>query len=252
MEASPDDPTTKAATYYPCFHCFPERLRAAVDADQMQRAQTRRTGLLDSAHIAPRFRRTTLDNYEVYATGEHRKLQQAALEACKEYARRVCEEPGFGAWLTLLGNSGTGKNHLACGILHKAMEAGRTILSVSLIELIERTKSAFGTGEDREKILDGPRKADLLFLDDLGVGYGTLHEQVNVYRVLNYRYDYDLPTILTTNLPLKWKKGMPENVQTIASIYSDRIASRLEDRPNGNVLIQCTWPSYRARKDVKK
>lgn len=65
--------------------------------------------------------------------------------------------------------------------------------------------------------LDETKKKDILFIDDLGVEkYSEFREEI-IYKIINYRYENNLPTIISSNLSIK----------ELEAKYSDRISSRI-------------------------
>lgn len=61
--------------------------------------------------------------------------------------------------------------------------------------------------------------ASLLVIDDLGAGNHTQFNDDNLYRIVNHRYENELPTLITTNLPGK----------EIQPAFGERIAARLRE-----------------------
>jgi DNA replication protein DnaC len=57
----------------------------------------------------------------------------------------------------------------------------------------------------------------LLVLDELGVSTGGRDEFPALYEVLNHRHGEELPTVLTTNVP----------IEQFVEAFGDRIADRL-------------------------
>jgi DNA replication protein DnaC len=74
------------------------------------------------------------------------------------------------------------------------------------------------------------RNIDLLVLDDLGTQNTTAWAQEKLFQILNHRYMYNLPVVITTNLDLESIEG--------------RIRSRLKDTA---MVTRCdiTAPDYR-------
>lgn len=73
-------------------------------------------------------------------------------------------------------------------------------------------------GIDSETEFQRYAKAHVLLIDDLGAG-GKLSEHTETvnFRLINYRYDHQLPTLITSNVPPK----------ELGARMGDRVASRL-------------------------
>jgi DNA replication protein DnaC len=60
------------------------------------------------------------------------------------------------------------------------------------------------------------REAGLLVLDDLGAENGTAWATEKLFQIINYRYNFRMPTVVTTN-------------SRLLSHMDERLASRLSD-----------------------
>jgi DNA replication protein DnaC len=67
-----------------------------------------------------------------------------------------------------------------------------------------------------DAVFEGLRTVGLLVLDDLGAEAPTPWAAEKLYQLLNHRYNYRLPTVVTTNRDLDRLEG--------------RLATRLRDR----------------------
>jgi DNA replication protein DnaC len=65
-------------------------------------------------------------------------------------------------------------------------------------------------------LFDKVREAGLLVLDDLGTENGASRDTEKRFQIINYRYNYRMPTVITTNLRL-------------LSYMDERIRSHLSD-----------------------
>jgi len=125
--------------------------------------------------------------------------QADSLRFAFETARRYAENPE--GWLILLGGYGCGKTHLAAAIANRAIEGGQGVLFVTVPDLLDYLRAAFGPdspvsyGQRFEEVRDAP----LLILDDLGTQSSTPWAQEKLFQILNYRYNARLPTTITSN-----------------------------------------------------
>jgi DNA replication protein DnaC len=144
-----------------------------------------------------RYRKTVPERYwteslETFKTESDE--QRYALEQSRRFLEAV--KSGKFCTLILLGAAGTGKTHLACGIVREA--GGLYRLSSAIVEEIRRAKS-FNSRDTEADIIDGYGRASLLVIDEIGRGFATAEEQYMLYQIINERYNRRKPTILIGN-----------------------------------------------------
>lgn len=124
-----------------------------------------------------------------------------------------------GPSLLLLGATGRGKTHEAFGALRYLVEAGlpNTIKAVVAADLYAQLRPR--TGVDSEEEFEKVARVGMLFVDDLGAAKSSEWvEEIN-YRLINHRYNHELPTLFTSNVPPR----------ELASVLGERVASRLTE-----------------------
>lgn len=141
--------------------------------------------------------------------------KQLHLKLVFDAAQRYAQEPR--GWLVLKGGYGVGKTHLAAAIANYQLAAGEPVLFINTPDLLDHLRAAYSpsspvTFDDR---FHQVRNAPLLILDDLGTQSNTEWAQEKLYQIFNYRYNANLPTVVTTNQELEAIEG--------------RIRSRLSD-----------------------
>ena len=132
--------------------------------------------------------------------------------------------------LIFLGNVGTGKTHLACGIIREC--GGLYRLASSIVEELRRAKS-FNADKTEAKILDAYGKTGLLIIDEIGRGAVAAEEQYMLYQIINERYNRRKPTVLISNQTKK------EFLQYIGIAAADRLTESAQ-------VVELTGKSYRA------
>lgn len=115
---------------------------------------------------------------------------------------------GDSAWkiLLLYGDHGNGKTHLARATMTEWYDHNRgyVIKCETVSRWLGSLKSLMGTDAGPDVEIDKVMKSDFLVLDELGTEHGRSEWQAEVLeRVINYRYDRKLPTVLTMNGDIK-------------------------------------------------
>lgn len=134
---------------------------------------------------------------------------QAALEKCRQFS---IEPKGF---LTLLGGAGSGKSHIAAGILILTGHGRFVTHNEALGELRESYRQRW----DYDDPIDPFKKVSLLVLDELGVTTGGRDDATMLHEIIDYRYSNFLPTIITSNMDL----------DTFREFLGERIVDRIRE-----------------------
>lgn len=130
-------------------------------------------------------------------------------------------------WLLLTGNFGCGKSHLAAAIANEAVHRHIKTLFTIVPDLLDHLRASYApTSRVRyDERIESVRTIYLLILDDLGTENASPWAAEKLYQIINYRYNYRLPTVITTNRPL--------------NDIEPRIRSRIWDRQLArHVLVQ--------------
>jgi DNA replication protein DnaC len=123
----------------------------------------------------------------------------ANLSLVYDLARQYAEKPS--GWLVLFGGYGCGKTHLAAAIANRVIERGQVVLFVVVPDLLDYLRATFGPNSpvSYDERFEEVRNAPLLILDDLGTQSSTAWAQEKLFQLLNYRYNAQLPTVVTSN-----------------------------------------------------
>jgi DNA replication protein DnaC len=121
-------------------------------------------------------------------------------------------------WLIFQGSYGCGKTHLAAAIAHVREDAGDTVFFSIVPELLDHLRAAFAPTSELtyDALFERVRESGLLVLDDLGAENATAWATEKLFQLINHRYNYRMPTIITTN-------------PRLMSHMDQRINSRLSD-----------------------
>ena len=130
---------------------------------------------------------------EAPAEPEGDSLRNRALIGARQYA----EVPE--GWFVLTGPSGSGKTRLAAAIANRCLERGQPTLFLAVPDLMDQLRMAYAPDStvSYDQLLDQVRNASVLALDDLGARGATPWAQEKLLQVLNHRFDWPLPTIIT-------------------------------------------------------
>lgn len=192
-------------------------------------AQERRASeILQRTAIPQRFHDRTLANFETRTPGE-----VSALKVARDYVATFDDARRVGRCLVLLGNPGTGKTHLATGIARELAGAGRTAMFARAYEIINAIRSTWSGDHNEERVVSEFVSVDLLIIDEVGVQYGKESEQIELFKVINRRYDTMRPMIVISN----------HNVQGLEQYLGPRSFDRL--REGGGRVVVFDWESHR-------
>ncbi len=173
---------------------------------------------------------------------------QQIWEECVLYAGEITQGGSIPAernWLVLCGNFGTGKSHLAAGIVMDVAMMGLSARFVPWVEYLDAIRDSFGSNGRRWRGDEVTQTAQLmrelmtpwlLALDDLDKEPPSDWTQKVLYKVLNRRYNECLPTVITLNYNL--------DSNEIAAIMPPAILDRVLERM-WKVLI-FDGPSFRS------
>lgn len=156
----------------------------------------------------PRYARADTDHADLLAWA--RELYQLDTQPRRDRATT-------GPSLAISGPTGTGKTHGAFAALRRYVSAGgaRRVIATSCADLYAGLRPR--SGHDSEAAFTTFATAPVLFVDDLGAAKSSEWTDEITYRLINHRYNHELPTLLTTNVP----------PQLFSSVLGERISSRL-------------------------
>lgn len=141
-----------------------------------------------------------------------------------------------GPSLLLLGPVGTGKTHLAYAAVRALSVSGARcnweFVSAARIYMRLRPRPKVDTDEEFERLA----KVGLLVVDDLGASNSTEWTAEQNFLLVDYRYSWGKPTVVTSNLPVEDRKT-PGGVEPgLGSVLGERVVSRLREMSTQVVL----------------
>ncbi len=157
--------------------------------------------LLNSSGIT-HLSQMTFDSFRPDGIGlnpDRRKNLRQAYETARQFAQDAR------GWLLLKGGYGCGKSHLAAAIANERLARGESVLFVVVPDLLDHLRATFAptsrvTYDERFETV---RSAPFLILDDLGAQSATAWATEKLFQLLNYRYNAQLPTVITMNRELE-------------------------------------------------
>jgi DNA replication protein DnaC len=186
------------------------------DGDPFSRPNVARRSILKAANTVPlRYRNATADHPDI-RQWINTLVEGAFTSQQKRHAPVASIQSGPS--LLLLGPVGVGKTFQSYGALREMAVTGVASqwTVVTAADLYARLQPRYGV--DSETEFERHAKAPVLLIDDLGAGGKISEHTENVnFRLINYRYDHQLPTLITSNV-------LPKE---LSARMGDRVASRL-------------------------
>lgn len=189
---------------------FEERFALLIDAEHTSRDNRRIKALLKEADL--RIPEACLENVDA---STQRGIDKATLRQLQS-----CEWIDQHHNVLITGMTGTGKSYLACALGQTACRRGVRVCFRRVSRLFDELALAKADGT-YTKVLHKLARAQLLILDDLGLGVPTDAQRHDLLEVLEDRYG-TRSTVVTSQLPREnWHDWIGE--PTIADAVLDRL-----------------------------
>jgi DNA replication protein DnaC len=208
-----------------------ERRVTRCDCQLRARAQT----LLEAARVPRRYEHCELSNYDTDFPGAHPSLADAHFFA-SSFAKKC--DPRGDKGLLIIGKIGTGKTHLAVGIIKELIVTrGISCLFYDYRELLKEIQNSYNSTVQTTEldVLRPVFETDVLVLDELGAVKPTEWVWDTVSLILNTRYNDNRTTIITTNFDDEPAAGVsgsisPARAAMRGETLGDRIGERMRSR----------------------
>lgn len=145
----------------------------------------------------------SFDNFDT------RRSEHLSDRAAAQLARAFSEAYDFAqnpsGWLVLAGPSGIGKTHLAAAIGNYRKQRMDNPIFVTASDLLDHLRATFSPNSTTtyDNVFDQVRSAPLLILNYLDTMNATSWAREKMYQILNYRYQAQMPTVITLMKPIK-------------------------------------------------
>jgi len=217
-----------------------------------------RTGtLLSAARIPKRYEHCELASYTTDFPGAHASLALAHIKASR-FVREY--DPRDGTGLLFTGTIGTGKTHLAVGVIKELIGKGVPCLFYDYRELLKEIQNSYNSTVQVTEldILRPVFETDVLVLDELGAVKPTEWVGDTVSLILNARYNEDRTTIITTNLPNlppgEYRNNLPPTgKQAAQQAWQDKtLGDRIGEPMRSRLHEMCRIVQLESDTDVRK
>ncbi len=215
--------------------------------------QARGGALIAAARIPKRYEHCELSNFTTDFPGADRSIALAQISA----SRFVQEfNPRDGAGLLLVGGIGTGKTHLAVGILKELIAAtGSSCLFCDYRELLKQIQNSYNDSVQATElqVLRPVFEAEVLLLDELGAVKPSEWVWDTVSLILNTRYNDNRTTIITTNFADEPAASVSRSLsparaaareETLGDRIGERMRSRLQEMCH---IVKMDGPDFRQK-----
>jgi len=190
------------------------------------------------------------------ATPNQRQSLQDALDYARDYVDQL------NGWILFEGSYGTGKTHLAAAVGNALLEREEQVIFVTVPDLLDYLRSAYAPTSEAgyDETFDRLRDVRVLILDDLGVENSSEWAGEKLFQLLNHRYVYRLPTVITSNVDLEiidprlasrlGDTTLTQHVKIKAPDFRTRIETSVDELPDLSLYRDLTFENFDTRTRV--
>lgn len=142
-----------------------------------------------------------------------------ASRIARNYVKNFKDFRKAGKGLLFYGGVGTGKTFLASCIANALIDQCIPCLVTNFSRIVNTIQSTY---DEKQKYIDSLNDFDLLVIDDFAMERNTEYVNEIVYNVIDSRYRFGKPLIVTTNVPV-------EELRDPQELQKQRIYSRIAE-----------------------
>lgn len=210
--------------YIPSCNCLDEKEKEMMILEEKkldrERKHNRIKKFKDISVVDSKFDDARFENADM--TDEHMK-------PCLKYAENfLIKDTSLG--MALFGQPGNGKTFATACIGNYLMDAGKTVLALSVSSYLTKLKE-FNKGEEN-LILKYVSECDLLIIDDLGSEFLKKDESwtlEKIFMLIDTRYRANKPLIISTNLGINEDPKKCELTKFYTCNGKPRISDRIKE-----------------------
>lgn len=207
------------------WRCVPRCPRCAHEAKIRQ--------VVGQAGIPERFATRSFESY----IDQGFAGQNKARVILQQYAEKFEVESADGRGLLLIGNTGTGKTHLASAVANHVTRRGVIALYTTASDAGRRVRDTWkrNSGPTEREVYGAYALPQLLIIDEVG---RIPADREILFEILDRRHQDAKPTLLLSNLPLESVQGL----SSLKDYLGDAALRRL--RECGSRAVVFDWPTY--------
>ena len=155
---------------------------------------------LKKSGLAKEFRAKSFDNYNTYNNQVLVSAKRVAIQYADTYDQGVGDASPS---LLLCGQVGAGKTHLGTACSMRLIDKGVAVIYMCYREEMTAIKSKIMDEIVYNREINRLKNAEVLFIDDFLKGKITEADVNIIYEIINYRYNNNLPVIISTEKTLE-------------------------------------------------
>ncbi len=178
---------------------------------------------LERSGLAKEFREKSFENYFTGGNSQREEAKHKAEHYTEDFPN-IRSSPHHS--MMLCGQVGAGKTHLGTACSMKLINQGVPVIYMGYREEITALKARIIDPDLYNREMNRYKRANVLFIDDFLKGKVTETDLNIIYEIINYRYNNNLPVILST------EKTLDDLI-----IFDEATASRLIEMSKGHIIV---------------